>query len=310
MLVDAIVLLAVGGAFFLLPSYRPYRAHLRRVLVRKSHAQVPPAQQDALEAKVANHSRGAGAAILLAGLVSLVLSQTWDGADQVSGGFFVLSLMFLAGAAGAAAAEVLRPGLLTDGPRAARARTPTIEDYLPAYLRTLGRIVVGSGMLVLIGALLLAGTRWFDAGTLLRSVVPVLAVGIPVVVLLSRLASRRVLEAPQPARDESELYWQDALRAETLSALSLAAPLLSLLALAATGSVLDDAASAAAVAAGRTGPGWSLAVLVAGYLLPVLMIGVAAGVATGRGRRTEVQHTRDRLWGGHVPAGDAQGGAA
>ncbi|AXH95734.1 hypothetical protein [Ornithinimicrobium avium] len=310
MLVDAIVLLVVGAVALLLPSFGPYRAHLRRAFARKAGAQVPADQEARLEARLGFRSRGAGMGILLAGLVALVLARTWEGADQAAGGFFVLSVMFVVGAAGAALADLARPGVLAEGPRTARATTPTLEDYLPPYLRTLGRGFVGLGMVALVGALLLGGTEWFDAGTVLLSPVPVLAVGIPVVVLLSWLATRRVLDSPQPARDEVELYWQDAVRADTLSSLSMAAPILSLLALAATGNVLDDAASTAAVVSGQIGPGWSLAVLVAGYLLPVVLVGVALLVAAGPGRRTEAQHVRDRLWGGRAPTGDPHGAGA
>lgn len=310
MLVDAVVLLVVGAGALLLPSFDFYRAHLRRAFVRKTGVPVPADQEAALEAKVARRSRGAGMAVLLAGLVALVLSQTWDGAGQASGAVLVLSVMFLAGAAGVALAEVAWPGVLTDGPRTARVTAPTVDDYLPGYLRTLGHVFVGAGMVALVGALLLGRTEWFDMGTVLRSPVPVLAVGIPVVAVLSRLAVRRVLDAPQPARDEAELYWQDAVRAETLSSLSVAAPLVSLLALIACGGVLDDAASAAAEAAGRIGPDWSLALLIAGYLAPVVLLGVAVALAARPGNGTEAQHVRDRLWGGRVPTGQTRGAGA
>lgn len=311
MLVDAVVLLVVGAVAFLLPYFGRYRVLLRRTLVRKVGAQVPGDQEPALEARVAFRSRGAGMAIILAGLCALVLSRTWQGAEEMSGGFFVLTLVFIGGTAGAALADVLRPGTVAPGPRTARASTPTLEDYLPPRLRMLGRILVGSGLVATLGALVLAATEPFDAGSVLHSPVPVLAVGIPLVVLLSWLATRRVLNAPQPARDEAELYWQDAIRAETLTSLSVAAPMVSLVALVVCGDVLDHAASVAAIAAGATGPAWSLAVLIAGYLLPVVLVlvGVAGLVASGARGRTE-QHFRDRLWGGHAGTGAARGSEA
>lgn len=303
MLVDSVVLIAVGALAALLPSYGPYRALLRRSLARKANAQVPAEQEEALEARLARRSRGTGVGILAAGLVALVLSQTWPRADEASGGFFVLSVLFVAGAAGAALADVLWPGTVPEGTRTARATSPTVGDYLPRQARSVGRVFVGAGLVALVGTLLLTATQWFDAGTVLRSPVPLLAVGVPVLLLLSRLATRRLLDAPQPARDEAELYWQDAVRAQTLSSLALAAPLVSLLSLIVCGSVLDDAASAAATAAGQAGPGWSLALLVAGYVLPfVLVIGAALASA---GSRTEMQHFRDRLWGGRAGAAEA-----
>lgn len=303
MLADAVVLIVVGAVALLLPSYRPYRAYLRRRLVHKAGAQVPADQEAFLESRVAVRAQGGGMGIIVAGLCALLLSRTWAGAEEASGALFVLALMFVAGAAGAVLAELLRPGDAAPGPRTARATSPTVEDYLPPRQRTMARVFVACGVLATVGTLLATATEWFDAGAVLRSPVPVLAVGIPVLALLSWLAARRVLDAPQPARDEAELYWQDAFRAETLSSLSLAAPLVSLLALVVGGSVLDDAASAAAVAAGQTGPAWSLALLIGGYLAPFVLVGVAVLVTSAGGSRTEMEHFRARLWGGRTPAG-------
>lgn len=51
------------------------------------------------------------------------------------------------------------------------------------------------------------------------------SIAIPVLVGLSWLAVRRVLHTAQPARDESELYWQDPVRAQTVSSLAAPTPL-------------------------------------------------------------------------------------
>ena len=206
------------------------------------------------------------------------------------------------GAAGLTLADILWPGTPTEGPRTARATAPTIRDYLPPQLLLTGRIFVGLGLLALLVTLLLTRSEWFDAGTIWRSPVPLLAAAIPVLLLLSQLAIRRVLDAPQPARDETELYWQDAVRAQTLSSLAVATPFVGLFALVVCGSVLDDAASTAAVSVGQVGPAWSLWLLVAGYLLPfVLVLSTVFVTAAQRGNWSEMHHFRERLWDGQPP---------
>lgn len=305
MFVDAIVIIAVGVVAVLLPSSGTYRSALRRRLAAKAGATVPSEQEAALEARVAGRARAMGVGILVAGAVTLLLSQVWEDAHEAAGGFFLVSVIFLAGAAGLALAEIRWHGT-TEGPRTARATSPAVEDYLPPQSLVVGRVIVGIGLLALVGTLLLTRSDWFDAGTIWRSPVPLLAAAIPVLFALSWLATRRVLDAPQPARDETELYWQDAVRAQTLSSLTVTTPFVGLFALVVCGGVLDDAASTAAVAAGQIGPEWSLWVLIAGYFIPfVLVIGAMVATATARSSGSESQHFRERLWGGQPPGAQA-----
>ncbi|NLG22729.1 MAG: hypothetical protein GX555_15020 [Actinomycetales bacterium] len=306
MTTDAIVILAVGVLAALLPLSGTYRSYLRRTLAAKAEATVPAEQEAALERRVTLGARAMGVGILVAGLLTLGLSQVWEHADEVAGGFFQLSVMFVAGAAGLAVAAIWWPGTTAEGPRTARATSPTVEDYLPPLVLVLGRIFVALGLLALAATLLLTRSEWFDAGTIWRSPVPLLAAALPVLVVLSWLAVRRILDAPQPARDETELYWQDAIRAQTLSSLVVVTPCVGLFALVVCGSVLDDAASTAATAAGQVGPAWSLAVLIAGYLLPFALVVAALVVAAGSSRRSEMRHFRERLWGGQPPRSRAE----
>lgn len=302
MLKDAIVILLVGGLAVLLPLSGAYRSYLVRRLTTKAEATVPAEQEAALVARVTRHAWAVGAGILVAGVAALLLGRVWEGAEDAAGGFFVLSVMFVAGAGGHALADIRWPGATSDGPRTARATSPALADYLPPQLLVAARVFVGTGLLAVVVTLLLTRSQWFDAATVWRSPVPLLAGAIPVLLLLSWLAIRRVLDAPQPARDETELYWQDAVRAQTLSSLVVATPFVGLFALVVCGSVLDDAASTAAVAAGQVGPQWSLWLLVIGYLLPfVLVLGAAALTAAQVGRWSEMQHFRERLWAGQPP---------
>lgn len=299
MLVDAVVLILVGTAAVLLPLSRAYRSHLTRRLARQADARVPEDQVPALEARVTRRARGVGAGILVSGLAVLVIALGWPGAR--GGGYLLVSLMVTFGTAGLAVVEILRPGDITARPRWARPTAPRLSDYLPPQVRVFGWIFTGVGLVVLLLALALGRTRWFDADAVWRGPVPVLLVALPVLVILSELAVRRVLDAPQPARDEVELYWQDAVRANTLSSLTVPPALVGLLAVVVSGAVLDDAASTAAVASGRLAPAWTTWLLVAGYVLPfVVLLGTLAATTVWGG--TEMQRYRDRLWGGQ-PAG-------
>lgn len=309
MLIDALVLIAVGVVALIAPLSTAYRTRLVRKLAEQAGAEVPPTLRATLEARVTRRALGAGAGIVLAGATLLLLRLARPDLEEHGGGFLVISLMFVLGAAGVTVADILVPAPAHDGPRAARASVPVLEDYLPQGLRAFSWIVTTLGLVALVATLALGATDWFDAGTLWRSVVPVLAVALPVIALLSALAMRRLLDAPQPARDETELYWQDAVRADTLASLALPAPLVGLLGLSAAGRALDHAATVAAEASGQVGPAWSTAVLLAGYLLPMVLLVVVLASVAARGLG-ETDHFRDRLWGGRVPQESGTGARA
>lgn len=300
MLTDALVLILVGLLAVLLPFSQTYRSRLTVRLAAEAEASVSPEQEATLEARVARRAWGGGGGIVFAGLVVLLADRVWDGSGEMGGGL-ILSVLVVFGAAGLAVVEIWRPGELTDGSRTARARAPGLDDYLSPRVRLVSGGITGAGLLTLAATLLLTRSEWFDTATILRSPVPVLAAAIPVLLLLTWLAVRRVLDAPQPARDESELYWQDAVRAQTISSMVLPAPLVSLLALIMCGSVLDDAASATAVASGQVGPAWTLAFLVIGYALPFVLVIVGLVVVSGPWWTTETRHFRERLWDGRAP---------
>ncbi|MCM3661571.1 hypothetical protein M3148_11310 [Georgenia satyanarayanai] len=309
MIVDALALLALGALAVLAPASPRFRSHLTRRLATQTGGSVPAQYAPALEARMTRRARAVGSGILLAGAALVILALLWPaGADAPSGGYVVVSLAFVFGAAGLAVVEIARPGTVGDAPRTARATAPTMSDYVPPADRALCWAFAGVGLLVLVITLALGGGRWFDADTLWRSPLPVLAVALPVLTALSELAIRRVLDAPQPSRGRTELYWQDAVRASTLSSLMAPPALVGLLALVVTGAVLDDAASVAAVATGEVGPAWSLWLLVGGYVLPFVLLAVALVVATRRGGSAP-QRFRERLWDGQQLGGPAAAGA-
>src|SRR5690625_957110 len=297
MLVDAVALVVLGTLVALLPLSAGYRAHLVRRLGAQAGTAVPADRSPALEARLARRARASGAGIVLGGLALAVTAALAPaGGEPPSGGFVVVSLAFTFGAGGVAVAEILRPGAVGDGPRTARATAPSVGDYVAPGARVVCGAFTGVGLLALLGTLALTGSQWFAAAPVWASPVPYLAVAIPVVTALSWTARRRVLAAPQPARDETELFWQDALRATTLTSLTVPPALVGLLALTVCGTVLDDAASAAATASGAIGPDWSLWLLVAGYTAPVVLLLGALVLAVRPGGGAEPEHFRTRLW--------------
>ncbi len=101
--------------------------------------------------------------------------------------------------------QVTRPELVPPGPRVARLRELSIEDYVPTALRAVMWVVVVLGAASVIVAAAL--TTWWvapAAGLLLLGASAVEVTG------------RRLARMPEPAGDPSHLYWQDALRVDAL----------------------------------------------------------------------------------------------
>ena len=311
MLVDAVVLCAIGIVAILLPTIPSYRARLVQRVARRAGATIPAGQVPTLDGRAARRARAMGAGILAAGIIWLAVTLLWpEGGGQPSGGYVVVSLAFVFGAGGLALVEVLRPGDVAGGPRWARTTVPTFSDYVAPQARVLHWTFIAIGVGVLVLTMLLSLSRWFDAPTIWRSPALFLLAAVPVLTVLSQLAVRRVLDVPQPARDTGELYWQDALRADTLSTLTVPPALVSLLAVTVSGATLDDAASAAAIASGQVGPTWSLWLLIAGYVMPFLLIaGFVGAVAAISGTGSETEHFRRRLWPAGPPVAAPTGDA-
>lgn len=304
-MVDVLVLVAAGLLITLLPLSRRYTSFLARRTARLAGGQLPPEQVPALRTRAARRASGTGLGMLTAGVIWFVVSQLWpERYEQPSGVYVVLSLLCVSSAAGLAVVEILRPGDVSDRPRFARTTSPALADYVAPQTRLVSRLFVGLSVVVLAGSLVLAQSQWFDAPTLWRSPVPFLLAAVPVLALLSALAIKRVLDAPQPARDQRELYWQDAIRAETLSTLTVPPAVVGLLALVVVGVTLDDAASATATATGEIGPDWTGWLLFGGYLLPVVtVIAAAVAIASAGG---EMRQFNRRLWSTAAPATGAE----
>ncbi|QFG68092.1 hypothetical protein [Ornithinimicrobium pratense] len=299
MLTDAIVLVGLGVVAILLPLSSGFRSWQVDDLARRVGARVRPGLRPVLEVKLTRRTRGVGVGILLGGLALLLLALLWPGEPPLDGGgWLVVSLVVVLGAGGTVVAELRHPGVPGEGPRAARARTPGFSDYVPRQAAGLTGGLVMGGVLALLGTLLLGGSQWFSAEVLWRSPVPVLVVALVVLTLLSWWAAHRVLDAPQPAADVTELYWQDALRANTLTGLLMPLVIVALLGLSVCGAALDEAATRVATEAGQVGPAWSMALLVAGYVLPFVIVVTLLGTSPWWARPQAGEHFRSRLWQG------------
>lgn len=307
--IDGVLFLAVGVVALLLPRSAAYRQHLVQVLERRAEAQVPHSFRPALETLVVRRALAVGVGLLLAGVVIIVLSLTGVLGEEHGGPLFVVTLMILIPALALAAVEIWWPVQIGRGPRAARMATPGLADYLPPVQRVSWVLAV-LGAAGVLGGLALAGSEWFDAGTLWRSPLPVLAVAIAVMAVLSTVGIRRVLDAPQPARHEHELYWQDVIRSSTLSGLHMLPGFVGLVSLVVVGAVLDDAASVLTEETGVVGPAWTGVLLVIGYTAPVVVLIIALVATTGLLGEREVAHMRRRLWGGRRPQPEGAGAAA
>ncbi|WP_181010068.1 hypothetical protein [Ornithinimicrobium sufpigmenti] len=299
MLTDAIVLLVLGVAAMVLPLSSGFRHWQVDDLARRVGGQVHPSLRPTMEAKLTRRTLCAGVAMLLGGVVLLVVALVWPGEPPLDdGGWLVISLLVVLGAAGTVVAELWRPGVPGEGPRAARTVAPGFGDYVPRQAFLLSAGLVAAGLVALVATLSVGGSRWFSAEVLWRSPVPVLLVALAVLTLLSWWAVRRVLDAPQPAADESELYWQDALRAHTLTGLLTPLALVALLAISVCGVTLDDAASQVAADAGQVGPAWSLALLIAGYVVPLVIVVTLLATSPWWVRPHAGDRFRSRLWQG------------
>lgn len=298
MLVTAGMVIVLGLVTTLLSwSTRYTRFDVRR-LARNIGEPAPSVSQAGLEERTARRTRGVGLGIMAAGIAVLALVLLW-GADAVDadGPWAVVALTFTSGAVGLAAVEIWWPSTVENSSvRTARSSVPVLGDYLaPSVVVMTWSLTIFSG-LVLAGALILGQTQWFDEAVILGGPVPIFGGGVTALAILTVLAVRRVLTAPQPASDQKELYWQDALRASTLSSLHTALTVVSILGLMLAADAMDAAASAVSLASGQVGPGWTGAILMVAYAFAPVYLLVSVGLAlSGQGRR-DARRFRTRLW--------------
>ncbi len=300
MLIWAGFLVLLGLCTAVLSWSSRYLRYCVRRLATNIGDTVPAGIQSLLEDRAARRARGVGLGVVAAGIAILAVVLVW-GPDVVDadGLWAVVALTFTFGALGLAAVEIWWPVTVEDSAvRTARTSVPVLADYLSPSVMVLTWSLTVLSWLVLAGALVLGRTKWFDEAVILGGPVPIFGVGVTSLAILTVLAVRRVLNAPQPASDQRELFWQDALRASTLSSLYTALTVSSLLGLMLASYAVDDAASVVALSSGQVGPEWTGSILMIAYTLAPIYLVVNMGLTlSGQGRR-DVRHFCRRLWTG------------
>lgn len=299
-----LILLGLGTA--LLSWNTRYRTRAVQKLAVDINDAVPVQYAAVLELGVARRTRAVAAGVIVTGIVLLALTlAAGSAAAALDSPWIPLALAFTFIAVALAAVELWWPATLHDSSaRTARTSVPALKDYLPRYIVVVTWALTGLAWVILIGTLVLGQTRWFDASIVGEGPVPALGLAVTVLALLTLFAVQQVLRAPQPARDDTELYWQDAVRASTLARLHAGLALVSVLVLGVVAETLDAAASAIATASGQVGPDWTGAVLIASYFLAPLVLIAFLAFLLNRNRRSDNTHFRRRLWAGH---GDGPG---
>ncbi|WP_349899018.1 hypothetical protein [Parafrigoribacterium soli] len=130
----------------------------------------------------------------------------------------IASLVLAGGALGAAIACTTNIGpSAPELPRVARATRPRMTDYLSPVWIVIGIVVAVTGIVVAI--LVLLGNA---ANASMRSLLTVIIAVAAVMLVASPVLAYRLLSSPQPANDDLQLAWDDALRAYGLRSVWLA----------------------------------------------------------------------------------------
>jgi len=227
-----ITLLAVAGLMTVVFAWqlRPGAAigpNALRDTARRAGLAITPEVEPVLIARIRSRTRGALVGTLIALIVAtaslIALPESPDGG--MWSGLMIIVLTGLGGAVGLCVAE-FRSALVSlgDRPRVARAPTPSRADYLSTVDLWCGPVAMGiSGVaLAAVAALILVDpdsvrsdasipSLWWPG--FLLWIVSLASAGV------GRILSTRLVGRGQPAGNDMELAWSDALRSWTLRAL-------------------------------------------------------------------------------------------
>jgi hypothetical protein len=196
-------------------------------------------------------------------------------------GMVVIAIIALATAIGvgyAALTEAIhRPH---DTVRVARIPSATAPDYVPGYERWGGRVAAALAGLTGLG---LAAINGATSGWAPETVMPGVLGCVSLIVLAAvELASSRVVARPQPAGNQTDLAWDDALRSSVLRDLY--------------GAMIIGGCAVVAIELVLPAPGLPamLAVVLPFAVVPLFLAVLALGVVS-RGSRPRLHYQR-RLW--------------
>lgn len=193
-------------------------ARLTRDFARKVDLGMDDAVEELVTARLARRERAGALGGLIVGLGAAAVVATTTG--PAPGDFYRLAAVFLSFLVGHALGygvvawreSVRRPVV---GPRLARATAPTHGDYVARHERIGSWVTAGIAGVVGVGLLIADRADALD-GAIPVGLAVVAVVVPPVTVLADELLARRLLARPQVAASQTELAWDDALRARTL----------------------------------------------------------------------------------------------
>ena len=259
------VVAVVGLAATFVPLYARWRAYQQSSYLRLD---LPSRLEHAVSSRLIARERGAIIGALVVGGAAVAGFAT-----GIVGGFepgvttlFVVGAVFAGVGLGTAVAALTgKKQVPSDQPRVARSGVATVGDYISPLER------VGAWVVVAIAVSVAVWTAFVDPGSG-RLVVPtaLFAVTAALTLVLFEVASRRIVEASQPAGSTAEMVWDDALRSSAIRDL-VTAPL----SLGVYGTVfgvfsLADRSAGAAAVAGYLGVGFVIAGLAATLLATVV----------------------------------------
>ena len=208
----AIVLFVLAGLGVKLGlSFRsgPPRRVIER-FARDAGLALTPEIEPALTRRIAARDRG----FTIGTMTALVGIGVWaiEGTTAAWSGIVLVAIMLIGAVVGLGVAEwraAFTPA--PDGPRVARATTPTLADYLSPVDRWANGVAI---LLAISGVVAVLAV--FSAGLIALLPAIVLAAVALATAGVSWIAGAALLKRGQPAASVTELTWDDALRSDTL----------------------------------------------------------------------------------------------
>lgn len=260
--VGVIAVIGLGVSF--VPVYGRWRAYQQSSYLRLD---LPSRLQQAVSARLMARERGGIiGALVVGGATVLAFSTGAIDIDPTLTVLFLIGAVFAGVGLGTATAALTgKKQVPSDRPRVARSGVATVADYIAPIERVGAWVVVAIAVVL---AVVVAVAQPASGRLLVPTVL--FAVTAALALLLFEVASRRIVDASQPAGSTAEMIWDDALRSSAIRDL-VTAPL----ALAVYGTVfavfsLADQGVGATAVAGYIGSGFAIAALVTTLLASVV----------------------------------------
>ena len=204
--------LIVALALSFVPFFARWRAYRHAATIR---IDLPAQLERTVAARLMIRSRGGslGGLVFTAAAALAFHFEIGVNNDSRLTGLFIVGSTFAGVAAGTAVAALTGGRTIApDRPRVARARAVTVSDYLAPFELIGARVVVYAAVGLLLVVSLFAAP---GAGGSLFAIA-FFAIFGAISLALFEVASRRIVDLPQPAGSTAELVWDDAIRASSL----------------------------------------------------------------------------------------------